>query len=163
MDTEQITCALKDVRSLLGIFPSDLLPHSIPKKTCTVILNADPHTKSGSHWLAIHFEPRSSSVYYFDSFGRPPYIPTIQNFLRRNCNVQEYNAIQLQGPSITLCGHYCCLFALHMDRGETPKHFVSLYNPGTADDRVAQRFKFQFGPLRKMPSGGQCCSSLNKW
>jgi hypothetical protein len=163
MDTKQIACALKDVRSFLGVFPSDLLPHSIPQTTCTVIINTDPHTESGSHWLAVHFEPRSSSAYYFDSFGRPPHIPTIQEFLRRNCTVQEYNAIQLQGPSTTLCGHYCCLFALHMDIGETPKRFVSLFNPVNADDMVARRFKFQFGPIRRMPRGGQCCTSLNKW
>ena len=85
MDTEQISCALKDVGSFLGVFLSDLLPHSIQQRqSCTVIINTDPHTESGSHWLAIRFEPRSSRAYYFDSFGRLPHIATIQDFLRRN-------------------------------------------------------------------------------
>ena len=130
MDTAQIICALKDVKSFLGVFPSDLLPHSIQQQqTCTVILNTDPHTERGSHWLAIRFEPRSSSAYYFDSFGRPPQVTTIQDFLRRNCTVQEYNAIQLQGPTTTLCGQYCCLFVLRMDDGYSPKSLSRGSNP----------------------------------
>ena len=109
MDTGQIMCILNKVKSFLGVFPSDRLPYSIHQQNCTVMINADPHTESDSHWLAIRFEPRSSSAYYFDSFGRPPYISTIQDFPKRNCTVREYNAVQLQAPTTTVCGHYCCL------------------------------------------------------
>ena len=54
MDTLQIMCALRDARSFAGVFPSDLLPHSITH-ACTVIINADPHTEKGSHRLAVQF------------------------------------------------------------------------------------------------------------
>ena len=112
MDTTQITCALKNVgvKSCLGVFPSDLLPSFIPQHDCTVIVNADPHTKGGSHWLAIHFEPRTSKAFYFDSFGQKPYISNIQDLIRNNSTVQEYNTVRLQGLTTTLCGQYCCLF-----------------------------------------------------
>ena len=53
MDTIQITCTLKDVPSFLGVYPSEKLPW-IVHRTGTAIVNADPHTKEGSHWLAIH-------------------------------------------------------------------------------------------------------------
>jgi len=33
-----------------------------------------------SHWLAIHFEPKASSAYYFDSYGIYPLVPTIHAF-----------------------------------------------------------------------------------
>jgi len=55
MDTVQIICALKDTKSFLGVYSSELLPHSIHHQTGTVIINTDPHTEDGSHWLAIHF------------------------------------------------------------------------------------------------------------
>jgi len=54
MNTTQIACTLKDVRSFLGVFPSDMLPRSVTQ-TGTVIINTDPHTEKDSHWLAVHF------------------------------------------------------------------------------------------------------------
>ena len=94
MDTTQISCSLRKVKSFLGVFPSDLLPRSVPQ-SCTVIINADPHTEKGSHWLAIHFRPKSSSTYYFDSYGIVPLVPDIQAFIRRKCTVADYNKKQL--------------------------------------------------------------------
>jgi len=69
MDTWQILCTLRDVTSFLDVFPSYLLPSSRSiLKSCTLIVNAVPHTEEGSHWLAIRLTPRSSSAYYFDSY-----------------------------------------------------------------------------------------------
>jgi hypothetical protein len=62
------------------------------------------------------FPTLCSSAYYFDSFGTPAYISTIQDFIRRNCNLCHYNTVRLQGLASPVCGHYCCLFALYQDR-----------------------------------------------
>jgi len=123
MDTLQILCTLRNVKSFLGVFPSDILPNSITPSG-TVIINADPHTEKGSHWLAIHFETKASSAYYSDSYGISPIIPAKQAFVKRNCTVWVYNTVQLQGLTSTVCGQYCCLFALYMDKGYTPKQFI---------------------------------------
>jgi len=71
MDTTQILCTLKDVRSFLGVFPSNMLLRSVTQ-CYMVIINADPHTEKGSHWIAVHFLPKSSSAYFFDSYGIVP-------------------------------------------------------------------------------------------
>jgi len=116
MDSVQIICALKNVKSFLGVYPSDLLPHSIHQQTGNVILNTDPHTQEGTHWLAIHFQPKSSTAFYFDLYGQPP--PSdlnILSFLKRNCTVWNYNTTSLQGPTSVVCSHYCCLFVLYME------------------------------------------------
>jgi len=120
MDTVQIQHALQDVNSFLGVYASDLLPVSIVQ-TGTIIVNTDPHTEPGLHWQAIHFQNphRISNGYFFDSYGRYPFILSIQDFIRRHCTVWQYNRTQLQGPTTTICGEYCCLFALYMDRGYT--------------------------------------------
>ena len=157
MDTRQIICCLRDVRSFLGVYPSDLLPpHSIAQSG-TLIVNTDPHTQTGSHLLALHFQSRSYTSYYFYSYGLLPFIPSIQSFIRRNCTVCEYNSVQLQGPTSTVCGKYCCLFALYMDTGYTPKQFVGLLATATADKQVSKMFESKFGPLRRVPRG-QCYS-----
>ena len=160
MDTLQILCALCDTKSFAGVYPSDLLPHSIAH-ACTVIINADPHTEKGSHWLAVHFQPKSSSAYYFDSYGMPPtLVPAIHTFIRRNCTVWDYNKRQLQGLTSNVCGKYCCLFALYADRRYDPRHIIDLLDGG--DRQIERAFLAEFGPpLRSGKRCGQCsCSRL---
>jgi len=84
MGTVQILSTLRDVSSFLDVFPSDLLPQS-GAQTCTFILNADTHKERGSHWLAVHDRPKSSSAYYLDSYGIIPLLNGIKAFIKRNC------------------------------------------------------------------------------
>jgi len=127
MDTLQILCTLRNVKCFLDVYASDLLPSSITK-TCTVIVNADPHTKGGSHWLAVHFRPKSSYAYYFDSCGIVPFVPDILAFVKRNCTTWDRNRRQLQCLTSEVCGMCCCLFALYKDRGYTNQQLVALFN-----------------------------------
>jgi hypothetical protein len=154
MDTVQISCTINNVKSFLGAFPSDMLPHFITQPS-TDSVKTDAHTQSRTHWLAIPLESRSSTAFYFDSYGLSPYIPDIQSFLRRNCTV-------LEGPMSTVCGKYCCLFALYMDKGYTDKQFVGLFTQSLADQQVQRIFTSEFGCLCGVPHGGQCCTRRNK-
>jgi len=120
MDTVQILSTLRDVSSFLDVFHSDLLPQSITQTTTTVIINADPHTERGSHWLGVHFRPKSWSAYYLDSYGIVPLIPSIQAFNKRKCTTWKNNRRQMQGLTTDVCGKYCCLFALYMDWAKRP-------------------------------------------
>ena len=166
MNTTQIACTLKDVRSFLGVFPSDVLLRSVTQ-TGTVIFNTDPHTEKGSHWLAVHFFPKSASAYYFDSYGILPLVPDIEAFIRRNCTVWDYNKRQLQGLTSNTCGKYCCLFALYMDRGFTARQFVGqLESVASADRQIVRAFASEFGERGGSSRRGnagcgvQCSSSL---
>ena len=114
MDTMQILCTLRNIKLFLDVYASDLLPRSI-NKTCTILVNANPHTEGGSHWLAIHYRPKSSSAYYFDSYVIVPLLPDIQALLRGKCTTWDHKGRQLQGLTSEVCGKYCCLFARHMD------------------------------------------------
>ena len=151
MDTVQTICTLKDITSFRGVYPSDLLPTSI--QSGTVIINADPHTREGSHWLAIHFNFPLSAAFYFDSYGRAPSDPNILTYLKRNCAVWSYKSSSLQGPTSVVCGHYCCLFARYMDKGITPLQFVRLFTASVADRQVVQLFTSHFGPVCGTPRG----------
>jgi len=165
MDTTQISCTLKEVRSFLGVYPSDLLPRSV-KLLGTVIINADPYTEKGSHLLAVHLRLRSSSAYYFDSYGIVPLVPAIQAFIRRNCITWDHNRRQLQSLTSNNCGKYCCLFVLYMVRGLTPKQFVGLFDGGVqqaaADRWIDLAFASEFGSQSRSRSGqgGQCSSNI---
>jgi len=157
----QILCTLRNVKSFVGVYSSDLIPHSIIESSC-LILNTDPHTEKGTHWLAIYLQPKSYSAYYFDSYALPPFLPTVRDFLRRNCSIWTYNKVQLQGDTSAVCGHYCCLFALYMDRGYTPQQFVNIFDSKKADTQILKMFASEFEPLRKDVCGGQCCVNRYK-
>ena len=159
MDTVEIICTLKDITTFRGVYPSDLLPTSI--QSGTVIINADPHTREGSNWLAIHFNSPLSTAFYFDSYGRAPSDLNILSFLKRNCAVWNYNTPSLQGPTSVMCGHYCCLFARYMDRGITPLQFGQMFTAGVTDRQAVQIFTAQFGPVCGTPRGGQCCKPFH--
>jgi hypothetical protein len=162
MGTCQIICCLRDVESFRGVFPSDLLPHNIDAaRTGTIIINAVPHTEKGSHWLDGHIQKSSYSSYYFDSYGLTSFLPSIYAFLKRNCSVWDHNTIELQGLITTVCGQYCCLIALYMDRGYTPKQFVALIDTATADRQICTMFEQEFGKPRKSSTrAGQCYCSI---
>jgi hypothetical protein len=148
------------VQSFLGVFPSDLLPHSFTQPG-TIIVNTEAQTQTGSHWLAIRLEPRCSSAFYFDSYGLSPNVLDIQTFFRKNYTFLNYNTVQLQGPTSMVCGQYCCLFVLYTDRGYTGQQIVGLFNPRHADLQVERLFTSEFGAI---PRGGvgMCCTSLYK-
>ena len=159
----QILCTLCDAKTFLGVFNSDLLPHSITQPG-TIIVNCDPHTENGSHWLAINFQPKSFGGFYFDSYGLHPYIPSIRSILKRPFSVWDFNTTQLQGLTSSVCGQYCCLCALYLARGYSPKQFIGLFDPRTADKQVAHMFTSEFGSSLKTrgPRGSQCCTCYNK-
>jgi len=158
MDTLQILCTLYDVKNFLGVFLSDLLPHSITQPG-TIIVSCDPHTEDGLYKLGINFQPKSFSGFYFDSYGLYSYIPSIRSFLKRTCSLWDFNTTQPQVLNSSVCGKYCCLFALYLDRGYSPKQFVSLFDPRTADKQVAQMFTSEFGfSSKKGLRCVQCCN-----
>jgi len=121
MNSTQILFTIKDVRSFLGVFPSDMLPPSVTQSG-TVIIKSDPHTEKGSHWLAVHYLPKSSSAFFFDSYGIEQLFLDIAAFIRRNSTVSDYDGRQLKGLTSNIYGKYCCLFALYMDRGSPPNN-----------------------------------------
>ena len=164
MNTVQILCTLRNVKKFLGVF-SIRSPTTYHNTTCYNKCYLRPHTEDSSHWLAINFHPISCSGFYFDSHGLRPYIPSIRSLLKRTFPVWNFNAVQLQGLTSNVCGHYYCLFALYLDRGYSPKHLISLFNPRTADIQVPQMFASEFGSVRETrgPSGGgQCCAFYKK-
>ena len=78
-------------------------------RTSTVVINADRNTERASHWLAVQFRPKSSSAYYFDSYGIVPLVPAIQTFIEGNCTTWDYNRRHLQGLTFDVCGMHCYL------------------------------------------------------
>jgi len=116
------------------------------------------------------FFPKSSSAYYFDSYGILPLDPDIETFIRRNCTVWDFNKRQLHDLTSNICGKYCCLSAVYMDQGFTARQFVGqIEGAASADRQIVRAFASEFGERGLSPStprrgndgcGVQCSSSL---
>jgi len=139
---------LKDVISFLEFFPFDMLPRSVTQSGM-VIINTDPHTDKVSHWLAINFH-QNSHASFFDSYGIVTLVPDIAAFIRRNCNIWDYNRRQMQGLTSNICGKYSCLFALYMDR-------VSPLNNWSGNSTVRRQQQTDRSSEPSLPNSGRRC------
>ncbi len=100
-------------KSFGGILPSDKLPvrpkRSQMSRSIYFVVNLDPSTKAGSHWVVCFFKKKGPDV-YFDSYGFPPVVDSIKAFMGESF---AYNMKQVQHPLSTACGQWCIFFILH--------------------------------------------------
>lgn len=76
------------------------------------IVNTDPISKPGQHWILI-YRTTELNCYYFDSYGGyNPIENDISNFLSINGLRIYRNRNRFQSDSTELCGVYC-LYVLH--------------------------------------------------
>lgn len=95
-----------------GVFPSDRFPKYNDKFPKAFIFNTDPHDKPGEHWVACFQESWFSPIEYFDSYGLPPIIDTIYDFISTKSNVLIYSSNTLQCLISNVCGQYAIFFIM---------------------------------------------------
>lgn len=113
MNTTQIEKVFEKNKRFLGVFPSDRVPSL--KRFSTekgLIVNLDPASKPGSHWVALFITPRGKGkktlVEYFDSYGFPPMV-NLPRSKQQNYRI-VFNKCRLQGYNTTTCGQFCVYF-----------------------------------------------------
>jgi hypothetical protein len=110
-----------------GVFASDTLPHALHRRPSLLIVNTDPISKGGSHWLAIYISCEGKGE-FFDSYGLPPYVPQIRSFLDKRCKSWRYNTVDLQAVNTTVCGQYCVMYLLFKAHGYSLFDFVKNFS-----------------------------------
>lgn len=115
MRTQQLRKALGTHRLtrnvFKGVYALNKLPTSIPRNQhVCLIANTDPHHKPGQHWVAYYFT--KTHVYFFDSYGRPPWNPQFQRLMKYR-KFKKYFGRRIQGNGF-VCGYYCLYFILAM-------------------------------------------------
>jgi len=93
----------------LGVFSADNIPidHlANQKKTVYFILNSDPSSSPGTHWLAC-VKPPGSILEFFDSYGNPPSFYHLS--FPSNLSIL-HNQDPLQSVYSSVCGQYCIYF-----------------------------------------------------
>lgn len=127
LTTQEITRMLAGCPSFLGVFACDRLPSRVEQRPATLIVNTDPASESGEHWVAIHLIPGNRAE-FFCPFGFPPLLRDLQIFLHLNAaSGLQYNQCTIQDVNSTLCGNYCICFVKCVTRGQTLSQFISRF------------------------------------
>ena len=111
------------------MIPSDKLPQTIEKYPCGFVVNTDPSSEPGTHWVAFYF-PTVRKGEFFDSYGHLPdfYRDSFGDFLDKHCNEWDFNKRKLQSIWSDVCGHYCVFYLSHRAQGHTMNKIVHMFN-----------------------------------
>lgn len=125
MDSRQLQqCLVQDsvTRHVFGgVLALDELPqHPQPSNKQVFVVNTQPASKPGAHWLAVYLPPnKDQPVEFFDALGQPPnhYELPILQFLETNRLYYLYQDQQIQAHDAITCGHFCLYYLIHRLRG----------------------------------------------
>jgi hypothetical protein len=117
-------------RYFVGVYsrdelPSLILPHDRPS---SMVINTDPSTKEGEHWVAMFIDPRKSAMTaeYFDSLGHDPSPAMNQsitlmlksNFANLDTMLKfKINSVKTQNASTPNCGFFALRFITQRSNG----------------------------------------------
>ena len=114
-----------------------------------LIVNTEPSTKPGEHWVAVYLTCGGKG-YYMDTRGAAP-CATLRKFLRRVApGGSVYNSQRLQSIFTDLCGAYCVDFLYHrhvipyMSYARLLAHLYPYRDPWKNDVVVHRRFEIIF-------------------
>lgn len=140
MNTSDISKALCLARaSSVGVYAADRIPFKL-ELPAALIVNTDPASQPGTHWIAIYIDKYGSGV-YFDSYGEKPRSKHHRHRLRRLCKTIEYNTKRLQSWDSKVCGEYCIMFIYNMCSGRSLRSFCKLFSHNTRlNDRIVSNY-----------------------
>ena len=113
MDTTQLDQKLT-APGFLGALPYDQIPSKPDSEVFSVILNTDPVTEPGDHWIALVY--KAPYFYFCDSYGRTlrdstftaAFSTTVKSFIGKT--MHKTNTKFLQQLTSNACGDYCVYF-----------------------------------------------------
>lgn len=143
--------ALSKTPCFSGVFASDRLPQRVTRFPTAIVMNFDQQRKKGSHWVAV-FIDGARVGYYFDSYGLPPFLPSVRRFLTSHCKKWSYGKRQLQSLDSNVCGQYSSLYLIHRSKKKSTRTFLKGFskNKDQNDLKIAKRFANLMRRMRKV-------------
>ena len=127
-----------------GVFPADQVPLVFKKRVNAFIVNTDPASQPGEHWLALWTEGTTCEV--FDSYGLPLSTyknPTLQAWLSQWKEIISSDQT-LQAMDSFTCGHYALFFLKAKARHASFQDFLAQWHSNNLvlnDKRVADQLQ----------------------
>jgi hypothetical protein len=159
MNSAEIDCVLRRLLlgkpvKFLGVFAADKVPKRISQYPFCCVINTDPASKPGEHWVACYAES-ASTLEFFDSFGLPP---STYPHIRGLRNVKFFNNVSLQSMFSRACGPYCVFYISQRSKGISSPCIIariSKLNPLQRDSAVVRHLR---SIIRKLIINRPCIS-----
>jgi len=124
--SDAIESYMKNNSQFIGCFGTNNLPKSIKKFPISLIINTNPTTEQGDHWLGLVLS--KSKCFYFDSFGVGVMDPDIINFLKKYYKKVTINNECIQHHDSDKCGLYCVAFINNVYSKSSYERFIANFN-----------------------------------
>jgi hypothetical protein len=110
-----------------GCYPLNEIPpiSSITNFPSSIVVNFDPSTRPGTHWVAVYMINRTTA-YYFDSLALE--IPSEIKAFLNSFPIVLKNELSYQNPKNTTCALYSIFFILYMSNRHTFDQFTAILN-----------------------------------
>ena len=115
-----LSSSFKTCLRYLGVFPSDFTPynHLLSSNDRSLIsfciVNTDPASEPGQHWVVFCRSGKEAPLEYFDSYGEPSetygFTLNSSNLTSNITTAIKFSSLVHQGYGSSVCGHYCILF-----------------------------------------------------
>jgi hypothetical protein len=139
MNTNEIESALrsnpKTASLFRGVFACDTVPADIQPLPAGLIINTDPSSKAGTHWVAV-FQEHPRTIEFFDSFGKEVeyYGKCLAKALSGKRVISQQQ--QLQSDFSELCGQYCMFFLYKRSLGYSFDNVLASFSSNTISNDV---------------------------
>ena len=121
-----IEAYLKNSNHFRGCFAVNNLPSMPSTFPSSLIVNTDPLSKPGDHWVGLVLTKRK--CYYFDSFGLGVMDMDIIKFLKQAYKKVTINNECIQHITSDKCGLYCIAFVNKVTSKMSYKNFISKFD-----------------------------------
>ena len=127
-----------------GVYPSDLLPFDIlvKYKKISLIINLDPHTKPGSHYVALFINKNlNNKVVYFDPFGKNLTNENIIKFVKKINKNYIFSTKKIQHDNSDYCGLFCLAFCVYIYKNKPFYIFLDMFiNNSMKNNFIVHRY-----------------------
>jgi len=144
LTTSDFNKLTKHVHNFIGAVPCDTQT-PLPNGSYSIVMNTDNHTKPGTHWVALHVQPKT--LIFWDTFSRKPdnltFPPDFRKTIRRLGRKRKLisNSKLIQALDSNTCGFHCCYLLDQLALNKSIKDILKVYGTNlTKNDQFAVRY-----------------------
>lgn len=128
--------------NFVGVFPCDLPPDNIKRKTFSIIFNTGKSNTKGEHFISIFVN--TNNIFYFDSFGNNISNKFIQDYLKTLLKKRKwhYNKFKIQHNKSIFCGFFAIAFLLSKYKKMHHKTFIRNFSKNRLKQNDKKVVKF---------------------
>jgi len=149
MDSYQLRYALlKTLPMFTAVCASDQLETLKVQDNFAIIVNNEPSSENGMHWVCFYKDSRNDSIEFFDSYAMNIsfYPMSFMKFIKARVKKIRFNKFQIQSNESNFCGHYCLWFLIHRHLKLSFEDVIKTFSQQDyiANDQIVKDFVNQY-------------------